>query len=68
MANELEVEDDYKLIDKLLDIKEPTKWLYQKMVERKCIQPSKAVLKWLNDLNNQTVWEDVIRENCEQRY
>ena len=30
MVNEKESEGDYKLIDRLLDTKEPTKWLYKK--------------------------------------
>ena len=58
---------DYKLIDKLTDLKEPTKWLYLKMVKRKCIQPSKAINKWLKDLKSNTFWEDMMKENCKQR-
>ena len=59
--------DDYKLIDKLTDHTEPTKWLYQKMVKKKCIQPSKAISKWLKDLNSTTIWEDIMKENFKQR-
>ena len=60
-------DEDYKLIDKLKDKKEPTKWLYQGLVKKKCIQPSKAIKKWLKDLNSETHWEEVMRENCKQR-
>jgi hypothetical protein len=45
-------EEDYKLIDQLIDNKRPTKYMYEELVKGKREIPIKAMDKWRRDLRN----------------
>ena len=46
-----EEEEDYKLIDQMLDSDSPSKLVYNKLIKKKRIIPTKAMDKWRRDLN-----------------
>jgi len=52
---EIEEDEDYKLIDRLLDNKQATKLLYTSLVDNKSSTPDNALEKWTIDLNKYNI-------------
>jgi hypothetical protein len=49
---EMEDEEEYKLIDQIKDSKKPTKYMYEELIKGKKEEPIKAMNKWRRDMAN----------------
>jgi hypothetical protein len=64
----LEEEEDYKLIDKLLDSDKPMRMIYNKLIKRKRETPSNAINKWNRDLRINITEEDILKAHKENHW
>ena len=62
-----ELYGDYKMIDQLLDEKKPIRFLYNKLVEEKCEEPTNALNRWIEDTNSELKIEEFIKEHVKQQ-
>ena len=60
-------EEDYKLIDKMLDSSKASKMIYSKLVKEKTIPPQQALNKWRNTVTLVHNDKEIIRSQNNQR-
>jgi hypothetical protein len=60
---ESESEEDYKLIDQILDSKRPMNKIYQKLIRKKKERPTRALTKWKTELNINSTDQEILMEH-----
>jgi exonuclease III len=58
---ESDEEEDYKLIDQLMDKKRPTKYMYEELIRTKKEKPIKAMNKWRRDLQQEIEYNTILK-------
>jgi hypothetical protein len=66
--NELQDDEEQKLIEKILENKKPMKCIYTKLVEKKSIKPLKSIEKWKRELNITTEEEHILNGHKKNHY
>ena len=62
-----EEDDDYKLIDRLMDNPSPSKLIYEMLIKEKRVKPSKAIQWWKENLNIDTEEKKILKSHSDQR-
>ena len=62
-----EEQDDYKLIDRLVDSKKQSKIIYKILVSKKTSKPVEIIEKWKTDLNLTTPVDEILLSHDKQR-
>jgi hypothetical protein len=61
-------EEDYKLIDQLLDNKKPMQMMYNKLVKKKIENPTNAMAKWNRDLKLNILEKEMLKAHKENHW
>ena len=66
-SDEEEELEEYKLIDRMLDKKKATKYIYEQLIHKKGQQPKETMDRWRQDLNINTPDKEVLKSLNDQR-
>jgi hypothetical protein len=61
-------QEDYKLLDFLLDSKKPMRKIYSKLIKEKRTTPTLAIQKWINETQSNLTENEVLKEHTERHW
>jgi hypothetical protein len=61
-------EEDYKLLDKIMDNKRPMNMVYKRIVNRKKESPYNALLKWRRDMNREITDKQILKDHANNHW